>query len=437
MKDPKTSRPREDFLAPETVTSVASEPVRDSRAVNFVLKCLAVLGAFLIWLYAVSLNDPSFTREITGVPVEIIGSSSAGLSVMSGYDYTVDVTVQGKKSDINALTADSIEAYADLSPVTEAGRYALDVQITLPGGVSLVSRSVNTVSVYMDNRSTVSLPISVKLASYMLDDGYELGEITSNISEVKVEGPSSVLDHLSAAQARLELGHITAPLTVTQGLELLDDNGSVVTNPYVELKTTQVELTVPLYTTRQISLTVAYKYGYFNDATVSVDIEPKTITIKGEPKAVEALDALTLTTIDEKRLTATKLNIPIELPDGVRNVYGIENAIVTITHTGTETRELVIENFTVNNPNNVSYSILDDFLTVTLRGPSDKMAFISPSNVRAALDLSGYTNASGVTSVPVRFSFSALYQGSVYELGEYRVSVRISAEPENGEETTA
>ena len=65
------------------------------------------------------------------------------------------------------------------------------------------------------------------------------------------------------------------------------------------------------------------------------------------------------------------------------------------------------------------------------------MAFISPSNVRAALDLSGYTNASGVTSVPVRFSFSALYQGSVYELGEYRVSVRISAEPENGEETTA
>ena len=64
-----------------------------------------------------------------------------GLSIIGGYDHTVDFTISGPNSEINRITYDSLIVYADVSDVTGAGEHSLEIEISLPNGVSVSSRS--------------------------------------------------------------------------------------------------------------------------------------------------------------------------------------------------------------------------------------------------------------------------------------------------------
>ena len=94
---------------------------------------LSVLCAVGLWLYVRSVESPVFNTTYNGVKVELRNENlmQSGLSVLSGKNYTVDITLSGKKSQLSQLTADDIDAYVDLSTVREAGEYALEINVDL------------------------------------------------------------------------------------------------------------------------------------------------------------------------------------------------------------------------------------------------------------------------------------------------------------------
>ncbi|MDD4772962.1 MAG: CdaR family protein [Eubacteriales bacterium] len=396
----------------------------EPRIPDIALKILAVVIAFIIWYYAMATDSTTFTRTFVAVPVDIINET--GFSVISGYDNTVDITVQGKKSEINKLTNEDIAAYADLGSVDTAGRHTVSINVSMPGNVSLTGKSADSISVYMDNTVTKTVPVTVVVVNYMIDNGYELGSPTPNIGEIKVEGPDGVLDKIVSAQVSLKLGHITNSVTVTDTLTPVDAEGNNVTNPYIRMLTTEVEVTVPVYITRNVPLQVGFKYGYFNDETVKITISPRSLLVRGDPKTINSFNQIIITTLDEKKIVTDNISEAIVLPEGVINVYGYETATIGIEHIGTDTKEIVIEKFNVINPENLSYELLDEFITVKVRGPSSSLPYISDVSVRASVDLSGYSNVSGTSSVAVNIEITGLYKTWVYEVGEYKTSVRIN-----------
>lgn len=399
--------------------------VKENRLSDLAIKILAVIVAFIIWFYAMSTDSPTFTKTFGAVPVDILNETETGLSIISGYDYTVDITVQGKKSEINKLDTKGIAAYVDAGGISMAGRYTLSINVTLPDGVTLTDKSVNSISVYMDNTMTKTVPVTVIFKNYMIDNGYELGSATPNISEIKVDGPGAVLDKITGAQVSLELGHITNSVTVTDSLSLVDADGNIVTNPYIKMQTTDVEVTVPVYITKNVPLEVGYKYGYFNSNTVKVTISPQPLCIKGDPIIINSINRIVIP-LDEKKVITDTISQAINLPDGVINVYGIETATIGIKHIGTETKDIVVDKFNVINPNGLTYELLDNFITVKVRGPFTDLPYISNISIKATVDLSGFSNVSGTSSVAVIIEITGLYKDSVYEVGEYKTSVKIN-----------
>ncbi len=404
--------------------------IHQNKYENLIAKILCVLAAIVLWFYVVVTDTATDERTFSGVAVSLRNldaiEETLGLSVITGYNATVDITVGGTKSELGRITADDIKAYVDLKEINAAGEYSLEVRTTLPGGITVSSMSTNYINVYVDKRTTVSVPVKV-LANHSMESNYMLGTPELSSDTVNVSGPAEELAEIDCARVTLELGRVTKSMSSTGTLELVDKSGAVITNPYVRLQTTEVSVYFPVYTYKDVPLAVNYKYNYYNASNVSVVVTPSTIRVKGDPDTLEKLSSVTLTTLDEKKITGDMTQtVAITLPDGIENASGMSSATVQITHKGTETRDVVVSNFAVTNPNGLNFERDTESLTVRFRGTYSKLMLLGTNNITANIDLSYLTNSSGTVEVPVTFTLSDALSGSVYEIGEYKIGVTIS-----------
>lgn len=404
--------------------------IRQNRRENVIAKILCVLAAIVLWFYVVATDTVTDERTFSGVSVTLRNldaiEDALGLSVISGYNATVDITVGGTKSELGRITAEDIKAYVDLKTIASAGEYSLEVNTSLPSGITVSSMSVNYINVYVDKRTTISVPVKA-LETHTMESNYTLGAPVLSFDTVNVSGPAEELDEIDHARVMLDLGRVTKSMSSTGTLELVDKSGAVISNPYVRLQTTEVNVFYPVYTYKEVPLIVSYKYNYYNASNVSVTVMPSTILVKGEPDTLDKLDSITLTQLDEKKITGdTTQTVTIQLPDGIESGDDISTASVQITHKGTETRSLVVTNLSISNPNDLNYELASSSITVTFRGTYSKLMLLGSSNVTANIDLGYLTNSSGTVEVPVTFTLSDALSGSVYELGEYTMGVTIT-----------
>ena len=394
---------------------------------DFFVKFLSFVIALRVWMYVAGNDNLIFERQITAVPVSVDNLSNIPLSLISGGGNQIDVTVKGKRGEVVKLDADDINASVNAGSISNPGRYTLDVNVELPDGVTLVSKNPTSVTVYLDNTTSVTVPVDVKLKEYHLDAGYELGEPVPSLTEISVSGPTAVLQTIKSARVTLpNLEYMESSKTVSGELILVDQNDEVISNQYIKMSTSVVNVTVPVYTTKTVPLAVDYKYGFFNDENAKITITPSEITLKGESSVLDAIDRLNIMTIDEKTVGSDKIVRPITLPDSVYSVSGEENASVQIEHIGTGWKNVVIDNFTVNNPNNLKYELMTQSITVTLRAPENYIPYITSNSVSAVVELDYDNTTVGTVAVPVKFELMEIYDNKVYETGEYTVLVKIT-----------
>ncbi len=397
---------------------------------DFAAKICCLVGAVLIWFYAVSAQTIIEDRKFVSIPVDIIGvdtlETESGMTVINGYDYTVDVTVSGTRSALNKIGADDIDAYVDVSQIAASGDHTLDVRTTVPGNVSQKELSTNYVNVYVDKRESRNVQIKIN-PLYSIESDLTLGTPAADFETITVSGPGNVLDMIEYAQVTLELGKLTKSITATGDIVLVGKDGGVITNPYVKLSRSEITVTVPVYAEKEVPLTVEFRYGYYDDSTARVTIVPQTILLRGDPTVLSGINDITVLTVDEKKMVGTTntRTVMIELPDGVENRSKTESATVTVTHMNTSTREINVQGITVKNPNGLDYTLVDDSINVTLRGSSGSLAMVTPANIGAQVDLSFYSRGSGRVSVPVIISLPSTLSDSVYEIGDYTIDVEI------------
>ena len=398
-----------------------------------VAKVLCVLAAVVLWFYAVSTDTAIIDKSFTGIPVDIRNldaiDSELGLSVISGYGYTVDLSVSGMKPDVNSLSIEDITAYVDAGKITEAGEYSLQIHVSVPSGITIDGQSANYVELYIDKRSAVSVPVVVD-PIYSIEAAYKLGEPVPSFDTVNVTGPVEELEKIECAKVTLELGRISKSLTATGKLVLIDKSGSPISNPYVKLQTSEISVKIPVYTEKEVGLTVGYKHGYYNDSNVSITITPSTVLLKGEPDILDDIENIQILELDEKKITEDTLqkNIAINVPEGTE-VVGSRSADIEIKHKGTVVRDVVIDvsKLSVINTDDIDYEFAASEITVRFRGTQRSIQFLleDSKNIIATVDLDYLSNVSGSVSVPITISVASALAGSVYELGEYTIDVTI------------
>jgi YbbR domain-containing protein len=369
---------------------------------------------------------PGTVGDLTGVPIRI--ENNSGLSILSGDDLTVDLQVEGKRSVINKTGTSDIDVSVVIDKNTQPGRYSYDLNIQLPAGLRLIESSLTKIMLYLDNTTSVSVPVRVKLTEYILQDQYEIGidDITTGVRSVRVTGPESLLETIECAQVTLSLGNVTRSVTCIGSLTLVDQNGDPISSSYVRMAQSEVTVTIPVYKYYTLPLEIKYRHGFFNENNVSVQINPAAITVRGE---VDTIDALKWEyTLDEKTIKGNgSYTVPIALPSGIVNVDNVPTAEISVTHIGTMARSLTISGFQVNNTGGRTYEMVTQSLMITVRGSEELIPYLSAAAVTAVIDLGGQPSTGGTITVPVTFRFLGAYDGQVYEIGTYFATLRITS----------
>lgn len=409
------------------VISVENEQPSDKKHRSRIIPLiLSLLLAFALWFYVVSVESPVYEKTFSLVPVSVTQAQGEGaLSVYSGGSATVEVTVSGRRSVLNQLTVEDFNVTADVSGYTTAGKYDVPLSFGMPEGTTKVSSNIDYISVYLDNRTSVSVPITVKFTEYSLDEGYEIAEnaLEKSAETVVVTGPKSTLDTIVAAQMTAELGHVTGSKKLSGSIELINAEGGVVESPYITTDITDVTVRVPILLTREVPLEVAYKYGLFNKDNAKVTLKPSSVSVKGETEAVSELDKIVVTTIDEKLAQNGKTTVGLTPAEGITVIDGTESVEVNLTISGLVTKTVAVSNIKVKNPTGYSYSPVSETCNVTLRGTPEAIEAISDEDISISIDISGIAITGSSVSAAAEIIIDDKYEGKVLEVGEYTIQL--------------
>lgn len=410
--------------------SGGSITVKRNKTLNFIAKIACLLVAFFFWYYVAETDTSIVEGNFSSVPVEIINKSE--FSVLSGGDMTVDLKLSGKRNVMNKLLVSDIRVFVNMSEITEAGKHKFELQYELPNGVTLAEASTDSITVYADNTSSVSVPIEVPPPiNYKIDSIYELGyaNITTSVENVMVTGPETVISKIEKAVLVVDLGNrdISGTFTYSGNIALIDTEGNTVTDRYVKTSVSYVTATIPVYMEREVPVSVAFKHGYFASDKVNVTVEPSSVRIKGEVNKVDSVKIEYV--IDEKTINSdTTLNYSISLPSGIENCDAVEKVKISVKLNGFSSKTLRVYNFDVKNPNSLSYDPIKTPIVLTLCGDKELINNISSEDVTAVIDLSSQSRDSMTITLPVSFKFSESFGNGVYEVGTYSVSVKIYSE---------
>lgn len=403
---------------------------------DFIAKIICLLLALVLWIYVMEVENPDWEETIEGVPVNLINTDEIeidhNLTIYGGYSNTVDITLRGRRNQISGITADDITATADVSEIEKAGEYTLPISVSLPRDAKIVESSVETVTVLVDKREQTTVDVVPRYSGLIIEDGYILGDPILSVSTVTVTGPSRYLSAIDHAEVALpDLGRVTSSLQAYGDVTLIDSDGGVVSNPFVTVSNSVVNVQIPVYAFKAVPLKVDFLYGFFNDDNTTITLDHDMINVRGDAEVISGLDSIVVATIDEKLYSKedTSIKVKLALPDGVENTDGIDEVSISIKHLGTETRSIVLpigeEN--VINPNGVQFTLQVSSLLLTLRGDPGELYQVSAANVTPEIDLSVYTtDQSGRFSIPVTLKFTATE--TVYEIGQYSVDVILNGE---------
>jgi YbbR domain-containing protein len=403
----------------------------------------SILGALLLWIYAIGYDSTLFESTFDGVAVVLEGeealSESKGFTLAEGQNFSsITVVAKGKRSELNELKSTDFRAVVDVSQVTGAGNQTLNIIVYSPNGIEIVSQSSTTVNVFVDEftQRTELLSVSVDTGDkYVMTDGVTFISAVANPLSISVSGPKSVLDTVDSASVRFNLDgkEIKNNLYGYGAIELRNKNGEVINNPYLTLSDSTAYVTVSVKKQKTVPVRVAFNGGAFSSSDATVETSVQSILISGFPDAIDALNEIVLT-VDETKISGSgtfEFAVSGLLPKDVHNESNVSRITVKVTLPKLSTRSYVIkkDKITVKNLPVGYGSELNNEITVKLIGVREVLDKIDMNLISASLDFDRVTvEANGTYTAEAEISLGGEYSGVYIQNTDHKVNFSVFAE---------
>jgi YbbR domain-containing protein len=366
-------------------------PFRPTRS-QLMRFLFSLLIATLLWGWVTQRNDPFATMEYREVDVKV-DALPASLQIVTTLPKAT-VTLQGPRSELNNIRRADVSVALDTSEVTEPGEYRLKLRVSTPNGPNERSVEPNEVPVTIEEHVSNVMPLVVEPA-IPEDDPRQIGEITPDVTQVTVSGPSSAVDRVDRVLLPIAIDNQTTSFEETYTPYAVDANGQRVSE--AEVLPAQIRTSVELQTRGktisvipQISGTPAEGFSVQQRTAL-----PDTVLVDGPE---EALNALLFVNTEPVDITGATQSISqrvelVDLPDGVTvtdpasGTVEVRVAIEDISTTAQTLNALPIE--PLNLAPGLDALIEPRTLNVTVDGPSNALTRMTPSDVKIRVDLSG------------------------------------------------
>ena len=408
-------------------------------AVNLVAWLLCLLASFCLWLYVMTVESPEHEEIFSHLTVELNGTEVLDrnhLALYSGYGTMVDVTLSGKKSVTSKLTERDITVTADLSGISEGGRYSCKVNVDTPPGCKLSAISQEYISVLVDESVTAYLDLTEQRENTNLPENCFVGTVELPTDKIAVTGPRSYVNSVKTARVILDLSNVQRTVTMTQDVILLNSHGNEVDSPYLVYEPQNITVTVPVYKSVEIPVPLSFRWGFLDETKADVTILPETVVATGEPDVIDQGSLLDPVVIDEKtELDPSQLQISkivtLSGKEGV-TLSSTAAAVSVSVNPDIKTRLILVPGTNILDTGareGVHYKWEREPVAVTFMGPVDVLPKLAADDVNLVFDMSPYSSSNtGTAIVRAEVNVDSPYRNDVIALGNYEIAVTFTEE---------
>lgn len=263
----------------KNILRLVPKPHKPSKD-NLILLIISFFLAVFLWAYLVSNivadYSPSFTniRVISNLSntkaadfrLQLLKESQQALE-----NLTVNCTIRGNRADIGGLKRSQLEAYVDYdSALNVSGVQDLPIRIRTTEGREFdnVTVSPDSVALNLDYFDTKTIRVLNENVSYnYLQVGQDVHVDKENITvdpqTVQISGPKSQLDTIDHINIQIadSTGLVrTTTFSDVMGCQLMNSsNTEIPDNPDITVQTQRFSVTVPVYYTKTLPLTLNIK----------------------------------------------------------------------------------------------------------------------------------------------------------------------------------
>ncbi len=356
------------------------------------LRALSVFIAVVLWLIVLNIDNPERTVEKRGIDVSLIGTNELALEYQLGIADSeipdVNVKLRGTLSRLANVTTDNITVRADVSSITKPGEYYLPYDISVIDGVSIAGRNPDKITVTVEEIVTKVLPVKVEISGGM-PSNMETDTPIVSPQNIRVTGVKSELENAKYALVKIQARDITKSINDSFTYSIVNDSGKELKGSSIKQVDHVVDVSVPVYLTREVDLAVdIIEGGGVTAQDANVSISPAKIQIRGRSEEVAPMKRIVIGSVDLNSFLKTlNTSIPVTLPEGITSPKPVEKADVTVSIEGIGSTLISVDKIEVINvPRGYDAVVETSSVTVTLRGDAEKLKLVDSNKISLTVD---------------------------------------------------
>lgn len=401
---------------------------------NKVTFLISFVVAVTLWSVVVTYFSKDITTRIKDVNVNMTYNKAAyqnlGLEVIETDHEKVDVVVSGPRSVVGSLTAEDVIVYPNFTSVSDTGKYTLPLTASKTSSIKdfkVEDLSRNQVSVRFDRLVEKTFTIDIDVSNLVIPGEYMVDKISTSPETITIKGPENTMNTIAKVVATVESGETLTQSTVLPAiLEAYDANGAQVIDPFVQMDSEGITITVPVLKEIEIPVKVEFinvPQG-FNVDTLHMALSHSKIRIAVPSKIATNVTELVVGYIDLKTLELdTPYLFDVKMPSGYKNMNDISKISATVAKGDLTTRTVAVSEIKLINEGEQNVEVLTQIINnVEIIGEKEVVESLSSGSVIAQVDMARVALAQGQQTVEVEVIIPST--GAAYVKGTYSITIK-------------
>ena len=278
------------------------------------LIALSVLVAVIMWAFVMTSTNPSLSKTVRGVPLNIKNQEvmqKEGYALVGKDEISsVNVKVEGSRSDLASLSSDDLVASVDLGVPTE-GIKTLNIKVDGPSGIKVESTNPSNVNFKIEKIVKKDLPVEIKIPD-KLKESKIINVSEQSTKKITVSGLRKNIDKVD--KIILNIGKDEYLDGKIHDIEArpIDKSGKTVAN--VDLSQNDVSISFDVLQSKEVEIELDYEESLpKNMEVIEKKYSPNKVVIKGEKSIIDKIDKIKTEKIDLTNLKNNEFEKSLEL----------------------------------------------------------------------------------------------------------------------------
>ena len=278
------------------------------------LIALSVLVAVIMWAFVMTSTNPSLSKTVRGVPLTIKNQEvmqKEGYALVGKDEISsVNVKVEGSRSDLASLSSDDLVASVDLGVPTE-GIKTLNIKVDGPSGIKVESTNPSNVNFKIEKIVKKDLPVEIKIPD-KLKESKIINVSEQSTKKITVSGLRKNIDKVD--KIILNIGKDEYLDGKIHDIEArpIDKSGKTVAN--VDLSQNDVSISFDVLQSKEVEIELDYEESLpKNMEVIEKKYSPNKVVIKGEKSIIDKIDKIKTEKIDLTNLKNNEFEKSLEL----------------------------------------------------------------------------------------------------------------------------